>query len=130
MRGELWAGNYIGLPWDPPHRDCWSFFREVQKTHFGLDLPIIDVDPNDLRAVATAFSHNPERAHWVEVQEPKEGDAVLMSRAKQPVHVGIWLAFGEGRVIHCAPSSGVLCQPLESLRLSGWGQIRFYTHQS
>lgn len=129
MNAALWAGDYIGLPWNPPERDCWSFFREIQKDRFGLDVPIIDFDPNDLRACTQAIAHDPERARWDEVETPVNGCAVLMARAKQPVHVGIWLDIQGGRVLHCAPGSGVLCQTLESLRLSGWGQIRFYTHK-
>jgi hypothetical protein len=130
MTSAQWAGNYIGLPWMPPQRDCWSFFREIQETHYDRHVPIMDVDPNDLRAVATLFAHHPERLRWVQVDQPNDGDAVLMARAKHPVHVGVWLDVADGRVLHCAQGSGVLCQPLESIRLAGWGQIRFYTHQS
>src|SRR5574337_1767071 len=71
-----WATSYIGLPWrrgatGPDAYDCWSFVAHVQKTHFGRDLPSIDLDESNAFAVSHAISNHPERENWYMVLDRK-----------------------------------------------------------
>lgn len=124
--GAHWATDYIGLPWVAEKRDCWAFFRAIQADHYGIVVPVIDVDAMDLHAVARAFRDHDERASWAEVSEPQDGDAVLMAHARYPSHVGVWIDVDGGRVLHCQQGAGVVCSSREALRLSGWGRVSFY----
>ena len=91
-----WAAQYIGQPWVHGEHDCWAFFRRVQAERFGRQVPAIDVDAFDVRACVAAFTGHDERARWQEVQQPQEGDAVLMSQSRVPTHVGVWVDGGVG----------------------------------
>ena len=122
---DHWAVPYIGEPWSQ-QRHCWEFFREIQQKHFRRDVPAVDVDVLDMRAVSREFTSNPERRRWLEVDVPREGDGVLMPRVKSPWHVGVWIDVDGGRVLHCDQHAGVLCQSLASLHLHGWHSLQWF----
>ena len=129
------AIQYIGKPWvnggqGPDEFDCWGFFRHVQREHFGREVQLIDVDANDLRTVARNFSDHDERSRWHKVDEPRDGDAVLMAHGKYPSHVGIWIDVDGGGVLHCTRGEGVVFSSPSSLKTSGWGRLEFYRHAS
>lgn len=123
-----WALKYLGEPWSQ-EMDCWGWFRKVQREQYAIYVPPIDIDSLSLRQVLITFDTHPERANWLLVDAPAEGDAVLMGRSANPLHVGIWLA-DHRRVFHCEQNSGVLLQSLTSLKLHNWSHIRFYRHAS
>lgn len=130
-----WAENYIGHPWQagaqgPDAWDCWGLFRHVQAAHFGLDVPVVDVDAMSLPAVARAFGGHAERARWVEVSTPQDGDAVLMAHNRFPSHVGVWLDIDGGGVLHCQQGSGTLFTRRAMLPLAGWSRASFWRHRS
>lgn len=130
-----WAAGYIGTPWangaqGPDSFDCWSFFRHIQIKHFGIDVPIIEVDADNWRSVIKGFVGHDERSQWIATIRPKEGDAVLMRHSKYPSHVGLWLDVDGGGVLHCVRGEGVIFSSLTALKLSGWGKLEFYTHAS
>lgn len=122
-----WATEYIGLPWIASERDCWAFFRDVQRTHFGREVPAIDLDSYAPLHVVRVLNGHAERQRWRQVETPSCGDGVLMGRNEQPAHVGVWLDIDTGRVLHCAEGIGVLCQDVASLRANGWGSITWWT---
>lgn len=130
-----WALKYIGRPWvqgaqGPNEFDCWGFVRFVNLHEFGIDVPIIDTDANDMRAVIKSFTSDGERANWSPVTTPKTGDAVLMAHCKYPSHVGIWLDVDGGGVLHCIRGEGVVFSSLSSLKTCGWGRVEYYRHAS
>ena len=124
-----WALKYLGQPWSQ-ERDCWGFFREVQNDRFGLNVPAVEIDSLNLRNVIDTFNTHSERTRWSEVERPVEGDAVLMGRSANPVHVGVWLPVNGGTVLHSEQTSGVVLQSLSSLQIHRWTHIRFYRHVS
>lgn len=129
------AIQYIGKPWvnggqGPDEFDCWGFFRHVQREHFGREVQFIDVDANDLRTVIKNFRDDDERTKWKKVDEPQDGDGVLMAHGKYPSHVGVWLDIDGGGVLHCTRGEGVVFSSLSSLKTSGWGRLEFYRHAS
>lgn len=132
-----WANRYIGLPWEsgaqgPEAYDCWALVRQVQREHYGRELPVIDVDAHDLAAVHAAFATHPERARWQRVYPPQDGDCVLTHKGAQVDHVGIYLELDGGRelrelrVLHAIQGCGVVCTALPALKRLGWHPLEFY----
>lgn len=125
-----WAAAYLGKPWrigadGPDAYDCWGLIRAVLRTRAGIELqPIVFAD---VRELITAFAAHPEHAHWTRVEEPRELDAVLMSQARHPIHVGLWVGADGGRVLHaCRPA--VVVQDRVALRAGGYKIHGFYRH--
>lgn len=128
-----WAAPLIGLPYElgghgPDAFDCWGFFRYVQATHYGRDVPEIGV-PATVQAQAHTLAGHPERANWTQVDRPEDGDAVLMARRQHPAHIGVWIeANGGAGVLHCMQGAGVVFMPPSSLKMAGWGRLSYYRH--
>lgn len=131
MIDEHWAAKYQDCTWEagaqgPRAWDCWSFFRHVQAAHFSRDVPEIGVDAANIHAVARAFGAHEERARWLPVDVPSEGDAVLMAHSRHPSHVGVWLDVDGGGVLHCQNGAGVIFTPLNKLAVGGWKRVTFF----
>ncbi len=125
-----WAVQYIGIPWEngaqgPESFDCWAFVRHIQREHFSVEVPPINVDASQLSAVVRAFTRHPELIHWQRVQTPQDGDCVLLSSNRFPAHVGVWVS---GAVLHCKKGPGVVHQTPAELSLSGWGGMAYFRH--
>ena len=124
-----WAAQYIGEPWVAGEHDCWSFFRRVQAERFGCDVPVIEIDAEDIRTVAETLRDHDERRAWQSVDSPREGDAVLMAHARYPSHIGVWVDDdSHGGVLHCVRGDGVVFSTRLALELSGWRRLMFYRH--
>lgn len=126
-----WAEQLIGRPYraggqDPNAFDCWGLVRWVMARRFQRELPAIPVEPDDLRAVLLAFRDHPERQHWTAVQEPDEGDCVLLRQSRHPIHVGVWLGVDGGGVLHAVEGNGVVFQRVRDLMNAGWRIEGFY----
>ena len=130
-----WATQYITCGWKsgatgPDYYDCRSFFRHVQKEHFGRDVPEIGINAEDLRELTAAFKVGvPEvtdKHGWEEVPVPHNGDAVLLGNGPVGQHVGIVLMIdGTIGVLHCARKGGVLFSRIEALP---YKRVRFFRH--
>lgn len=113
-----WAAGYIGRPWDAASQHCWGFARTVWREVFHLDVPEVSIDGASPYAVRRALGQGHEG--WVLVQEPVEGDAVLMARGQRPCHVGIWISpKPSAGILHSVERSGVVFTP--PARLLGLG---------
>ena len=119
-----WAAQYVGRPWTPESH-CWSFFRLIQAEHYARSVPIINVDTSNQRAILHEINTNPERRRWKEVDRPKDGDGVLMSRNTRLAHVGVYVDVDGGRILHC-DNAGVLLQSEVSLRMF-WPKVTWWT---
>lgn len=131
-----WATQYIGVPWVFGGKtiaegfDCWGLFCDIQRNHFGRNVPDIDIGHYTTDGVAHEFANNSERKNWRQVQAPKEGDAVLMRSARYPNHVGVWITDGENAgVLHTMEKSGAMFSSQQSLRNSGWRVVGYYRHK-
>ena len=126
-----WARDYIGRRWEagaegPDAFDCWQFVRYVYRHHYRIDLPLVPIDPEDLRAVMEAFTGHEERSNWTQVSIPADGDVVLMARREKAAHVGIYVVDGSDRgVIHCRRGAGVIFDRLTTLR-AGWPNLEYF----
>lgn len=128
-----WCTKYIGLPYQnggqgPKAFDCWALVRHVQREQFGLDLPAIYVDGTNQTAVGLTFELHEERKRWIAVDDPKEGDCVLVHKGRIADHVGIWLEHAGGVMLHALPRSGVVLTPRRTLERLGWNPILFYRY--
>lgn len=114
MNSDEFAERAIGLPflfgkgnWQAC--DCWGlvelFYREV----FEIDLverADHGVDASGMQAGFDACTD------WVEVEDPQDGDVVLMRFKALPVgHVGIFIG---GNVCHATEAAGVVIEPIKS----------------
>lgn len=101
--------------------NCWGLLRDIQMRFFGIDLPMTSLgDP-----LADLYSNKMKSGLWQIVDEPFHGCGVLMRAGSDP-HCGVWLDFDGGGVLHCERGNGVLWQNNQSLRMSGYGNLKFY----
>ena len=121
-----WATAYIGEPYVPQANDCWAFCRRVWAERFGLEVPAVALEVNNLRSITRAISRHPERLLWAPVEYPREGDAVLMAHNRYPCHVGLWVDADGGGVLHCVERSGVVFSNPQALERAGWARLQFY----
>ncbi len=130
-----WATDYIGKPWvlgtsGPDTFDCWGLVRAVLADRFGIAVPAVVIPACSglavVREAQEQFAHNPELARWQPVATPREGDAVLMSAARDPWHVGLWLAVDGGGVLHCLEGAGVIFSKPVALKVAGWGRLSYW----
>ena len=129
-----WATAYIGRPWrvgaaGPDAFDCWGLVRAVYRERTGTELPPAGFTSEDLLTVMRDFRDHPERRRWRLVDAPAELDALLMAQARQPVHVGLWMDAGGGRVLH-ATHQGVCAHDRHSLATLGYQIVGVYRHES
>lgn len=138
-----WAVKYVGAPWvkgaaGPGSYDCWGLMRAVAKNELGLELPAIEPDLYEVRALARAFDAAEERkTQWVPIDKPQEFDCVLLGRSTAVVHAGIYVPIDGGSVLHSlqptmagGKTGGVCFQRLSTMQMSGWGLVEFVRHRS
>lgn len=126
-----WAEQYLNDTWQAdgngPHAwNCWNFIRHVLKTHYSVEVPLIDVDAMSIHAVIRALRGHDEKANWIETHAPMDGDGVYLHKKSDPSHVGIYLEVDGGGVLHCQQGFGVLFTPRNRLIQSGWQRATFW----
>lgn len=93
-----WSSKYLQLS----RMHCWDFVRKIQKEEFGNDLPEIMVSQLSIRTVLHEFRANTEEVAekygWDIVDNPEEGDVVIMGHSRDGAHIGVWAGPG---VLHC-----------------------------
>lgn len=124
-----WVMDYLGKPWQagaqgPEAYDCWGLFRAVQREQFGVEVPVIIApDYDDPRQLAALFREHDERARWQPVEVPQHGDAVIV---RSPLHIGVWLDYDGGGVLHSHRGAGVVFTRDAVWQLSGFGRREYY----
>lgn len=131
-----WVAPYIGLPWEmgaagPDAFDCWSFFRLVQDIGFGRTIPHIPLaivgDGYQADGLQRA-AHTMFDSGWRSVgpsDKLRDGDAVVV---RNPLHVGTWLHYKGGCVLHCVQGIGVVLTQDRQWATSGFGPRRTYRY--
>ena len=122
-----WAASYIGRPWSTD-QDCYAFVREVYQARYGVVIPLVALDATRTLSCAHAI-HDYDLSDWIEVDEPREGDVVLMGHAQRPHHVGLWIEPAGLQVLHSVEGAGVVAQTPTHARLQGWNLLRTYRHK-
>jgi len=130
-----WANTYIGAPWvegaeGPDAYDCYGLLRTVMQTHYGIEMPVVELDRGNVLAVVRAIRRHEENANWEPLAKPEDGCLVKMFRAGDPDHVGIWIDADGGGVLHCNQVDGVAFHGAIDLPMLGWRNIQYYRRRT
>lgn len=116
-----WSEDYLGRGYEESGR-CFGFFLAVQEERFGRRIPV--------EAIAEGFAAVREQRRvvgWVKVDQPRDGDAVMMAHRADPKHIGIWVSdVAGGSVLHCVRGAGSALHSAEALKIAEWRIISFY----
>lgn len=89
--------------------DCWGLVELYYKHVHDVILNDRADHGVDAGALQSGFE---AKTDWFEVEEPVNGDLVIMrSQGLDAGHVGVFI---NGNVLHAANSIGVLCEPMKS----------------
>lgn len=124
----IFACKYIGMPYHSIDFNCWGLVKHFYKTEYGIDLPLIIPEDQNIKSTINAINQSSERENWNKAIYPQCGDVVLLRQSKQPVHVGVWLGNDGGGVLHCLKETGVIFQSLQNLLFMGWKVEGFYRY--
>jgi hypothetical protein len=131
--GDHWASLYIGKPWQsgtigPNAYDCWGLVKTILERHYNIRVPLIKVAEDNLKAIVREFRDHPERQRWALVENPQDGNVVLLRQSRYPCHVGLWLDVDHGGILHCMQGCGVVFQKERDLKVMGWHIEGFYRY--
>ena len=107
--------QFIGLEYEPPH-GCYRLVQRVFRDAYGIDLDNYDAGLSGLDMQGRA-----ERlkscfgAYCEPVDDPQEGDLILINVGGQPRHIGVVIR--PGWMLH-SYSGGTAC--IESYRSIHW----------
>lgn len=109
------ACKYIGLPWvagaqGPDEFDCWGMVRWILKHEYGIDVPAVNVNPDNLRSVLIAFKKDPAFRAFNEVEKRRRTLCHVLRRGRQ-LSAGLLrtdAAGNDGKAVGCCrlPLSG------------------------
>lgn len=121
----------IGLPYDPVKLNCWHIVARCQKQVFDRDLPPVIIRPDNMRELVGMMELRKTYQGWQEVPEPQHGAVVFMTKNGHDVsnaacHVGVWLDFEGGGVLHTDDPQGVAFESLTVLKNRNWGDFAFH----
>ncbi|QDH84447.1 hypothetical protein Axy19_059 [Achromobacter phage vB_AxyS_19-32_Axy19] len=119
---------YMGLPWKidgrgPDAFNCWYLLCHIQRTYFGKEFPQVDV--TDGEECTRVHAEYLKSGAWEVVTVPQHGDGVVLKGGRDP-HVGVYLDFDGGGVLHCQENDGVIFTPRPALRSMGYGRATYY----
>lgn len=122
-----WTTPFIGWPYErgaqgPDNWDCWSFVCHLQRERYGREIPPLP-SPASWGGVARAMPEWAAQLGWRPTQAPRDGDAVFLSRMRDPTHIGIWIGDLKA-TLHCAVGGSVL-HDARHLAMAQW-RIRGY----
>lgn len=106
MPVPIWAGHYIGLPFQDHGRDrsgldCWGLVRLVMAEQFNIALPSHVHEyqrTTQVERISTLIER--EVQHWKLVSAGQEvcGDVIVLRVRGRPMHVG--LVLGDRQMLH------------------------------
>ncbi len=121
----------IGLPYDPVKLNCWTIVSRCQKQVFDRDLPPVIIRPDNMKELVGLMELRKTYQGWQEVPEPQHGAVVFMTKNGHDVsnaacHVGVWLDFEGGGVLHSDEPHGVVFESVTALKTRNWGDFAFH----
>lgn len=129
-----WAAQYIGKPHVPGARgpdayDCWGLLRAAYLMQFNIYLPSLPGISSQTALVIHRQLTDAANEEWEEIDDPFDGCAVAMSQSKAYHHVGLYIAEGPGKVLHCWDGANVIIEKASQLKLRGLKRITYYRHK-
>lgn len=119
MSASIQIERYVGLKYESRGRtregvDCWGLVKLVYLETYSIALPSYAADYVDsAEAEETSRVISENRGDWIEVDQPAEGDVVLLTLQGSPTHVGIYL--DGGRMLHVRRGVDACVESLDSL---------------
>ena len=114
--------KYIGIPFvnlgrDKTGADCYGLVRLILKDQYGIMLPELLDYSNSLNRNQTSLviEKNTPLIAGESIENPEEGDIVLMSSRGLSAHVGVLI--GNNMILHTTKQTGAVTEPLSSRRL-------------
>ena len=118
-----WALAYVGLPYVMGVGECAHRAALVWRQRFGLDIEV-GAAFGDREAAQRLIEAELAKPDWRPVPTPREGDAVVMTKAQRLAHVGLWVA--PAHVLHCTRAEGMTLTPVEDLPAQGFAVHGYY----
>lgn len=122
MPVPIWAGRYIGLPFQDHGRDrqgldCWGLARLVLSEQFGIALPSFAHEyrrTTEIGHISALIER--EAKTWISIASGNEegGDVIVMRIHGKPVHVG--LVLGDQHMLHIECGINSVIERYNSLR--------------
>jgi len=105
-----WCEPYIGQAYSRGDADCARLVCRVRAEVFGLPVPTdAEAERAASRLGRVAQMADGVEAFGLRVNEPKEGDAVLMVCRGRPSHIGVYcLVDSEPCVLHAMENAGMV----------------------
>lgn len=130
--GYDWVIGYMGATfapkaYGPEQFDCWGLVWHVARFRGGIELPRFDDVAYQLKRINAEIEGQAMSDDWVQVDAPAEYDTVLMRRAGEAYHVGIFLNVDGGRILHACPE-GILCSQVRDLHAMGFQHLTYWHH--
>lgn len=122
------AGELVGIPYEngaygPNSFNCWGLLYYVQKEYFNVKMPRAPLGNAD--QCRLMFDTRINSGQWTSVEVPRHGDGALLRGGDEP-HVGIYLDFDGGGILHALEGVGVIFTTLDQLRTLGFARTKYY----
>ncbi len=127
-----WSVAYRGAQW-AEEANCFHWFRWISREQFGRDIPdappgTVDCNHLTLSAARLMAGNIMDLFGGVPTDTPREGDAVLMTKADRPHHIGMVVMPGNRfHVLHVLDGVGLVISNRLDLATNGWKITGFYT---
>lgn len=130
-----WTKEYIGIPFKEKGRDldngvdCWGLVRVVWQKEYNIDVPSYTTEYDDISRrdmIETAIWDGIDD-EWEEVDDPVEGDGIVLQLMGKPVHIGVVL--DDRKFLHIFKGINSVIADYTGMR---WNQRieGFYRHES
>ena len=129
-----WVADIIGKPYavgarGPEAFDCWGVVRYFYWLHFAVSLPLYkNENPFHTKRVGELMTKAEHSSDWIEIDKPRHGDVVAMSRSEVLHHVGVWLDIDGGLCLHALDGHSVVAQNLQRLKHERFKRISFFRY--
>ena len=123
------AGDGDGTPEEG--YNCWGLLRHVYKSLLGIDVPkYSSITSENIHSVGKLIDAGAKGEDWSRVEDCNRlhMDAVALSKGKIFHHVGIYLNFDGGLILHAHDGGRVVAQRPSQLRAHGWSRIEYFRH--
>lgn len=124
--------SLIGKPYEvgavgPDSYDCWGLAQVIQRELFGREMPDIKSPPKSLKSLIHYVRDHDARKQWKAAEKfPIHGQLVEMTQSEHPFHIGVYLEYDGGGIIHSFNPAGVCFDRPAVLRLAGWRGMIFH----
>lgn len=131
------VNDYIGRPWragarGPDAFDCWGLVWYTYKKHLGVELPnFLGLDPSaDPVLCARTINAAANGPDWQPIPKPRHMCVAAMG-LQYLTHVGLYLDFDGGLILHCTDRQRVTAETPRAISLVfRFRRMEYYRHGS